>query len=124
MEDLTKYEKHYSEESLVDKIAAVAKKAGIKVIYAALLLYYVVKNPMTSKGDRAKILGALGYFILPIDIIPDAIPIAGFTDDLAALTWAIYCVAKNITPEIKAQAKAKLKEWFKDFDEKELGALK
>ncbi|MBQ8022407.1 MAG: DUF1232 domain-containing protein [Bacteroidales bacterium] len=124
MEDLTKYEKHYSEESLVDKIAAVAKKAGIKVIYAALLLYYVVKNPMTSKGDRAKILGALGYFILPIDIIPDAIPVAGFTDDLAALTWAIYCVAKNITPEIKAQAKAKLKEWFKDFDEKELGALK
>lgn len=124
MEDLTKYEKHYSEESLVDKIAAVAKKAGIKVIYAALLLYYVVKNPMTSKGDRAKILGALGYFILPIDIIPDAIPVAGFTDDLAAMTWAIYCVAKNITPEIKAQAKAKLKEWFKDFDEKELGALK
>ena len=124
MEDLTKYEKHYSEESLVDKIAAVAKKAGIKVIYAALLLYYVVKNPMTSKGYRAKILGALGYFILPIDIIPDAIPVAGFTDDLAALTWAIYCVAKNITPEIKAQAKAKLKEWFKDFDEKELGALK
>ena len=124
MEDLTKYEKHYSEESLVDKIAAVAKKAGIKVISAALLLYYVVKNPMTSKGDRAKILGALGYFILPIDIIPDAIPVAGFTDDLAALTWAIYCVAKNITPEIKAQAKAKLKEWFKDFDEKELGALK
>lgn len=124
MEDLTKFEKHYSEESLVDKIAAVAKKAGIKVIYAALLLYYVVKNPMTSKGDRAKILGALGYFILPIDIIPDAIPVAGFTDDLAALTWAIYCVAKNITPEIKAQAKAKLKEWFKDFDEKELGALK
>ena len=124
MEDLTKYEKHYSEESLVDKIAAVAKKAGIKVIYAALLLYYVVKNPMTSKGDRAKILGALGYFILPIDIIPDAIPVAGFTDDLAALTWAIYCVAKNIAPEIKAQAKAKLKEWFKDFDEKELGALK
>lgn len=125
MEDLTKYEKHYSEESLVDKIAKVAKKAGIKVIYAALLLYYVLKNPLTSKGDRAKILGALGYFILPIDILPDTIPIVGYTDDLAALTWAIYAVAKNVTPEIKAQAKAKLKEWFKEeYDEEQLGSLK
>ena len=125
MEDLTKYEKHYSEESLADKISKVAKKAGIKVIYAALLLYYVVKNPKTTKADRAKILGALGYFILPIDIIPDAIPIAGFTDDLAALTWAIYAVAKNVTPEIKAQAKAKLKDWFGDeYNEDQLGSLK
>ena len=125
MEDLTKYEKHYSEESLADKISKVAKKAGIKVVYAALLLYYVVKNPMTSKGDRAKIIGALGYFILPIDIIPDAIPSAGYTDDLAALTWVIYAVAKNITPEIKAQAKDKMKEWFGDeFNEDQLGALK
>ena len=125
MEDLTKYEKHYSEETLVDKIAKVAKKAGIKVIYAALLLYYVVKNPMTSKGDRAKIIGALGYFNLPIDLIPDTIPIAGYTDDLAALTWVIYAVAKNITPEIKAQAKAKLKEWFGDeYKEDQLGSLK
>lgn len=125
MEELTKYEKHYSEESLADKITKVAKKAGIKVVYAALLLYYVLKSPMTSKGDRAKIIGALGYFILPIDLIPDGIPIAGYTDDLAALTWVIYAVAKNITPEIKAQAKAKLAEWFgKDYDEDQLGALK
>ena len=124
MEDLTKYEKHYSEERLVDKIAKVAKKAGIKVIYTALLLYYVVKNPKTSKADRAKILGALGYFILPFDIIPDGIPIVGSTDDLAALTWVIYAVAKNVTPEVKAQAKAKLGEWFKEYDESRLDSLK
>ncbi|MBO7641355.1 MAG: DUF1232 domain-containing protein [Bacteroidales bacterium] len=125
MEDLTKYEKHYSEESLADKIARYAKKAGIKVVYAALLLYYVLKSPLTTKGDRAKIIGALGYFVLPIDLLPDTIPIVGYTDDLAALTWAIYAVAKNITPEIKAQAKAKLAEWFGDeYDEDQLDALK
>ena len=117
MEDLTKYEKHYSEESLADKIARYAKKAGIKVVYAALLLYYVLKSPATSAKDRAKILGALGYFILPIDVIPDFIPIAGYTDDLAALTWGVYCVIKGITPEVKANAAAKLHEWFGDFDD-------
>lgn len=124
MEELTKYEKHYSEESLADKIAKVAKQAGIKVIYAALLLYYVLKNPLTPKGDRNKILGALGYFILPFDLIPDWIPVAGFADDLAALTWALFAVSKNITPEVKAQAKAKLRDWFGNYDETELDDLK
>lgn len=124
MEELTRYQKHYSEESLADKIAKVAKKAGIKVIYAALLLYYVLKSHQTPKKDRNKILGALGYFILPFDLIPDWIPVVGFTDDLAALTWALYAVSKNVTPEVKALAKAKLHDWFGDYDEASLDDLK
>ncbi len=123
MEDLTRYQKHFSDNDLWKKIAAFAKKAGEKVVYAALLLYYVVKAPGTSKADKGKILGALGYFILPIDIIPDWLPVAGYTDDLAALTWAIYAVAKNITPEIKKQAKDKMKELFGEYDEKDLEGL-
>ena len=66
------------------------------------------------------IAAVLLYFILPIDIIPDFIPVAGYTDDLAAIVWGVYCIAKSITPEIKAQAAAKLHEWFGDFDEKML----
>ena len=42
---------------------------------------------------------------------------AGYTDDLAALTWGVYCVIKSITPEVKADAAAKLHEWFGDFDD-------
>ena len=116
-EEMVKYAKHYDENELWEKLRRFAKKAGIKVTYAALLLYYVLKNPATSAKDRAKIIGALGYFILPIDLIPDFIPIAGYTDDLAALTWGIYCVIKSITPEVKANAAAKLHEWFGDFDD-------
>ena len=116
-EEMVKYAKHYDENELWEKLRRFAKKAGIKVTYAALLLYYVLKNPATSSKDRAKIIGALGYFILPIDLIPDFIPIAGYTDDLAALTWGIYCVIKSITPEVKANAAAKLHEWFGDFDD-------
>ena len=123
MEDLTKYEKHYSDNEFWKKLKVVARKAGLKVVYAALLLVYVVKSPLTSKKDKGKILGALRYFILPIDVIPDWIPVAGYTDDLAALTWAIYSVAKNVTPEVKQQAKAKLKELFGEYDEKDLQGL-
>jgi uncharacterized membrane protein YkvA (DUF1232 family) len=122
-DNLEKYASFFTDDKFWHKLARAFKKAGIKVVYAALLLVYVVKSPLTSKKDKGKILGALGYFILPIDVIPDWIPVAGYTDDLAALTWAIYSVAKNVTPEVKQQAKAKLKELFGEYDEKDLQGL-
>jgi len=118
--EIVKYADQYEENAFWEKIKKFGRKAGFKVCYAALLLYYVLRSPDTSSKDRAKILGALGYFILPIDLIPDFIPIAGYTDDLAALVWGVYCVIKGITPEVKASAAVKLHEWFGDFDESEL----
>ena len=118
--DIQKYEKHYDDNAFWEKLQKFARKAGIKVTYAALLLFYVLKSPTASGKDRAKIIGALGYFILPIDLIPDFIPVAGYTDDLAALVWGVYCVIKSITPDVKAQAAAKLHEWFGAFDDSEL----
>ncbi len=115
--DIEKYEKHYSEKKFGAKLPKVARKAGSKLVYAILLLYYVLQSPGVSKADKTKIYGALGYFLLPLDIIPDFIPLAGFTDDLTAVIWAVHVVWKNITPEIKARAAAKTREWFGDFDE-------
>lgn len=117
---IEKYQDRYNEQDFAAKITKAAKKAGIKVIYLALLLYYVLKSPKVKMADKGKIWGALGYFILPIDFIPDFIPVAGYTDDLAALLWAFYAVAKNVTPEIEEQAKKKLHDWFGDYDENEI----
>lgn len=93
------------------KVKKGGKKAGAKCTYLALLLYYALNNPDISRKDRNLILGALGYFILPIDLFPDFIP-GGFTDDIAALVFAAVKVAGGITPEIKEKAKLKVYEIF------------
>ena len=118
-----KYKKYFSDDQFWGKLKKVARKAGIKVVYVALLLYYVVRNPATPRADRTKILGALGYLLLPTDLIPDFLPMVGYTDDLAALMWALYSVAKNITPEVKIQAREKLGEWFRNYDDSDIEGL-
>lgn len=113
--NLKEYQGSYSEPGLWAKIAKVAGKAGIKVIYLALLFYYVLKSGTTTKKDRSLILGALGYFILPLDLIPDAIPVVGFSDDLAALVAVYVAMKHSITPEIELQAKSRLEKWFPEY---------
>ena len=117
------YQSEYSESGLWSKVKSVAKKAGIKTIYMVLLLHYVLKSPNVSIEDKAKIYGALGYFILPIDLIPDFIPIVGYSDDVAALAYALHAVWKNVTPEIKQQAQQKLRSWFGNYNPNELNNL-
>ena len=102
---LTNYQKNYSDSSFWSK----AKKLGKKVLEPALLLFYVMKSPDTPLRLKAEIAGALGYLILPVDLIPDFLP-GGFADDLGAL-MAVYKLCQDyITPDIKAQAQRKLDE--------------
>ena len=114
--DTQKYQKHYSDKRLFEKIGKVCRKVGMKITYYVLLLFYVVKDKNTPLADKMVILGALGYFIFPMDFIPDFIPIAGFTDDIAALIACIKAIRSNITPAVKAHAAKKLNEWFKDVE--------
>lgn len=101
---ITRSSKYYSEDGFWAKLAQAAKRAGQEVIYQALLLYYTATSSSTPLRDRALIFGALGYFILPTDLIPDFIPVLGYTDDAAALATVIKVVAKNITDAIRQQA--------------------
>ncbi len=115
-----KYTKAYSETKLFEKILKFAKAAGIKVIYLALLLFYTLQDPTTPLLAKSMIIGALGYFILPIDFIPDIVPIVGYSDDLSALLSVLAAVALYVDEDIKNKAKAKLQVWFGAYDETKL----
>lgn len=117
LERIKGFARHYSGKGFLEKIVKYAKKAGIKLIYVGLLLYYTLDNPSLPKKLKALVMGSLGYFILPIDFIPDFIPIVGYTDDLGVLMAAIVVVALYIDGESKKKAKDKLVSIFGDIDE-------
>lgn len=114
--DFQKYKDRFSRPGFVDKVQRVAKRAGAKFVYGALILYYTLDSDKVSIKDKAIIIGALGYLISPLDAMPDAIPIAGLSDDLAVLIYVLHKVWGEVSDEVKAKAKAKLAQWF-DSDE-------
>ena len=118
--DFMKYSNKFSQKDFVEKISRIAKRAGSKLVYAALILYYTLQSDKVSKADKAIIIGALGYMISPLDVIPDAIPIAGLTDDLAVLLYVLKKVWTGIDPEIIANARERLSKWF---DEEEIDEI-
>jgi len=120
LKDLKKYQKHFSETALWKKMKKVGEKAGLKIGYAAMLLYYAFRSDKVTFQTKATIIGALGYLIFPIDIIPDFIPFLGFSDDLGALLIAITQIREVITPDIKQKAREKVEEWFPQFDDAEV----
>ena len=111
-EEIGKYESNYSEDGLFSVITKYAKKIGGEVIYKALQLFYVLQKPNIPLKAKATIIGALGYLISPIDIIPDFIPVLGFSDDAAAVAVAIAVVSAYIDEEVNAKAKAKFDSIF------------
>lgn len=117
------YANKFSSSEFAEKISRIAKRAGAKLVYAALILYYTLQSDKVSKADKAIIIGALGYMISPLDVIPDAIPIAGLTDDLAVLLYVLKKVWTGIDPEIVEQAKQRLSKWFDDDEIAEINGL-
>lgn len=117
------YAGKFSANDFVEKISRIAKRAGAKLVYAALILYYTLQSDKVSKSDKAMIIGALGYMISPLDVIPDAIPIVGLTDDLAVLIYVLKKVWLEVEPEIKEKAKDRLSKWFDEDEMKEIDEL-
>jgi uncharacterized membrane protein YkvA (DUF1232 family) len=114
--DFMNYANKFSQADFTEKIARIAKRAGSKLVYAALILYYTLQSDKVSAANKAMIIGALGYLISPLDVVPDAIPIAGLADDLGVLIFVLKKVWTDIDPSIQERSKEKLSKWF-DEDE-------
>lgn len=114
--DFMRYKDNYTSTGFIDKISHIAKRVGAKLVYVALILYYTLQSDRVALKDKAMIIGALGYLVTPLDVIPDAVPIAGLGDDLAVLLYVLDKVWVEVPEEVKAKAHDKLSKWF-DSDE-------
>ena len=112
MTNTAPYTTAYTSEGFWDKIGSYASSIGKGVLRPALLLYFTLQMKDIPAWAKATILGALGYFISPIDAIPDFTPVVGYSDDLAVLTAAIAVVSVHIDDEVRQAADQKLAEWF------------
>ncbi len=102
----------FSEENFWIKLKKFALTAGREVVEKALTLYYTAQNPNVPAWAKTVVVGALTYFISPVDAIPDILVGVGFTDDLGVLLAAIATVSIYINAETKEQAQQKLTDWF------------
>ena len=105
MEIQNTYSATYTNLSFWKKIRNNGKFAGKILIEKVLMLYYSALDKDTPKWAKGVIIGALAYFIMPIDAIPDSIPVVGFSDDLITIIGAITSVAIHIKEEHKQKAK-------------------
>ena len=120
-EELKSYEKDYNKQSFIDKILKLAGKGAKKVIYIALCLFYSLDY--TSVLNKVLIIGALGYLISPIDLIPDEIPVIGLMDDYGVLVAALGKVRADLDDEslnlVRNKALEKMRDLFDEVNEEE-----
>ncbi|WP_439134877.1 YkvA family protein [Pseudomaricurvus sp.] len=106
------FENEFTDDGFWNKARKYARIAGESVLEPALKMYYAAQDPDTPAWARTTVYGALGYFITPIDAIPDISPFVGYSDDLGVLVAATAAIAAYIKKEHTDKAKAKLTEWF------------
>lgn len=118
--DFMKYSDKFSKGDFVEKISRIAKRAGSKLVYSALILYYTMQSDKVSLKDKAIIIGALGYLISPLDVVPDAIPIVGLGDDMAVLIYVLQKIWGDVEEDVKEKARERLVKWFDDDEIEEI----
>jgi len=108
------FEAEVVDSSVIDEslLRKVLRLAGRKIAQPALEAYELIIDNSIPPQVRVSMIGALTYLLVPIDLVPDFIPIAGFSDDLVALTAVISLWSNYITPAIRDRAKCKLDKWF------------
>jgi len=86
------------------------RKVAARLPFAEDLLaaHYCAFDRDTPVQVKAALLGALAYFVLPFDAVPDVLPFLGFADDAAVLATALRLVASHMTPAHREAARAAL----------------
>jgi uncharacterized membrane protein YkvA (DUF1232 family) len=102
------------ESTVVDEalLVRLLRRAGRTIARPALECFEILVDRGTPPQVRLTVLAALTYLLLPLDLIPDFIPAAGFSDDMVALTALLGLCGTHRTPEIRSRAQSRLDRWF------------
>jgi len=99
------------EESVLRNAWRKARALGRQLPFAedVIAAYFCVMDDATPRRVKLVLLGALAYFVMPFDLIPDFLPLLGYTDDAAVMAAAFAAVASSITDEHRKKAREVVK---------------
>lgn len=89
-----------------------ARRLGAELVETALCLHYAARRPQTPAWARTTVYAALAYLLLPADLVPDILPVTGYSDDLATLALALGTVSVHVTDEVRRQARDTAARWL------------
>ncbi len=119
VQNIKQYVSEYNESDLKQVLVLYGKKLGTQIVLYALIMVTLIKDSAIPLKVRLMFMAALGYLILPSDLVADILPFIGFTDDIAFLTYVISSATDYITPEVKEKAKGMMGNWI-DIEEAEV----
>ncbi|MGD1853359.1 MAG: YkvA family protein [Leptolyngbyaceae cyanobacterium] len=102
----------YSDAKFLHKMKTFGAQAGQAMVEQVYIMWYALHSSKTPASAKLVIAGALAYWILPVDMVPDVLPAVGFTDDFTTIASALASVAMSITPDIRAKAKLQTNALF------------
>ena len=108
------YEAEVIESSTLDSniILKILIRAGRSIAKPALEVLEMAIDPLTPTNVRISLIASLAYLIMPLDLLPDFMPVVGFSDDFVALTAVLSIWSRYITPAIRIRAEKKLNKLF------------
>ena len=108
------YEAEVIESSTIDSniILKILIRAGRSIAKPALEVLEMAIDPLTPTNVRISLIASLAYLIMPLDLLPDFMPVVGFSDDFVALTAVLSIWSKHMTPAIRIRAEKKLNKLF------------
>lgn len=112
--NLTAFASDFSPSKLRTKLASVPPKACRRVLREALRLFAILRDPETPLWAKGLIVGALGYFICPVDLVPDFLP-GGLLDDVAVMAFALTRLAALDSKSVRRRVEELEERWGPDW---------
>lgn len=111
-ESMDKYAESYDDGKFLSVVKTYGKKIGGSVVTKALELYYLLQRGEIANKIKLMIMGALAYLVCPVDLLPDVLPLVGWTDDAAAIGLVVNQLSSYIDSDIEGMAREKTEEIF------------